>query len=132
MHEDGSSHAITEAIRVEVDSHFVPERSDPRTGRWFFAYRVRITNEGARTVQLLSRRWRIIDAHGQVEEVAGPGVVGEQPVLAPGEAFEYGSFCPLGTPFGSMEGSYEMVDDEGTTFHVAVARFTLSEPLEVN
>ena len=81
MYEDGSSHAITEDIRVEVDSHFVPERSDPRTGRWFFSYRVRITNEGTRTVQLLSRRWLIIDAHGQVEEITGPGVVGEQPVL---------------------------------------------------
>jgi len=132
MHDDGDAHAITEDIRVEVESHFVPERSDPHVGRWFFAYRVRITNESVRTVQLLSRRWRIIDAHGQVEEVTGPGVVGEQPVLAPGEAFEYGSFCPLGTPFGTMEGSYQMVDDGGVTFDVTVARFTLSQPLEVN
>jgi ApaG protein len=132
MHDDGSSHAITEDIRVEVESHFVPERSEPHAGRWFFAYRVRITNDGDRTVQLLSRRWLIIDAHGQIEEVTGPGVVGEQPVLAPGEAFEYGSFCPLSTPFGSMEGSYEMVDDDGVKFQVTVARFMLSEPLEVN
>lgn len=132
MHDDGSSHAITEDIRVEVESHFVPERSEPHSGRWFFAYRVRITNESVRTVQLLSRRWLIIDAHGQIEEVTGPGVVGEQPVLAPGEAFEYGSFCPLSTPFGSMEGSYEMVDDDGVKFQVTVARFMLSEPLEVN
>jgi ApaG protein len=132
MHDDGSSHAVTHDIRVEVDSHYVPERSDPRIGRWFFAYRIRITNQGARTVQLLSRRWVIIDARGGAEEVAGPGVVGEQPVLEPGETFEYTSFCPLPTPFGSMEGSYTMADDAGGEFEVAVARFTLSEPLKVN
>lgn len=132
MHNDNSSEAVTHEIRVHVQSHFVPERSDPRVGRWFFAYQIKITNEGLRTVQLLSRRWVIIDANGEVEEVTGPGVVGEQPVLAPGESFEYGSFCPLPTPFGTMEGSYRMTDDEQHVFEIEVARFTLSQPLAVN
>jgi ApaG protein len=128
----GSSQARTRGILVEVDSSFVPERSEPMRRMWFFAYRIRIANQGEETVQLVSRNWIITDAHGEVEEISGPGVVGEQPVLAPGEAFEYTSFCPLPTPFGSMRGSYQMVTREGEAFDIEIAPFELSQPLPVN
>ncbi len=95
---------------------------------WFFLYTVTITNQGASTVQLLDRHWIITDANGAVEEVRGPGVVGRQPVLRPGESFEYTSGCPLATPFGSMNGSYRMVDDTGESFEATIAPFALSEP----
>lgn len=126
------STATTRGVQVSVQSSFVPERSQPAAGRWFFAYRIRITNRGAVPVRLLNRHWVITDAHGEVEEVRGPGVVGEQPTLAPGESFEYTSFCPLQTPFGTMEGSYEMVTADGEHFRARIGRFTLSEPLAVN
>jgi ApaG protein len=128
----GSSQARTRGILVEVDSSFVPERSEPLRRMWFFAYRIRIANQGEEVVQLVSRHWIITDAHGEAEEVSGPGVVGEQPVLAPGEAFEYNSFCPLPTPFGSMRGSYQMVTPDGDAFDVEIAPFELSQPLPVN
>jgi ApaG protein len=128
----GSSQAETRGILVEVDSSFVPERSEPMRRMWFFAYRIRIANQGEEVVQLISRHWIITDAHGEVEEVSGPGVVGEQPVLAPGEAFEYTSFCPLPTPFGSMRGSYQLVTRDGETFDIEIAPFELSQPLPVN
>jgi len=128
----GSSQSRTRGILVKVDSSFVPERSEPMRRMWFFAYRIRIANEGEEAVQLVSRHWIITDAHGEVEEVSGPGVVGEQPVLAPGEAFEYTSFCPLPTPFGSMRGSYQMVTREGEAFDIEIAPFELSQPLPVN
>jgi ApaG protein len=117
---------------VEVESSFVPDRSDPMRSRWFFAYRIRIANQSDAVVQLVSRHWIITDAHGRVEEVKGPGVVGQQPVLEPGEAFEYTSFCPLATPFGTMRGSYQMTTQDGSTFNAEIAQFTLSEPLPVN
>lgn len=123
-----SSEAVTDGIRVEVESSYSPERSDPILQQWFFVYTVRISNEGDRTVQLLSRHWLIRDATGRVEEVRGPGVVGEQPVLAPGEAFEYTSGCPLGTPYGSMEGSYQLVVEGGGRVDADIARFELREP----
>jgi ApaG protein len=126
------STATTRGVKVTVRSNYVPERSQPAAGRWFFAYRIRITNRGAVPVRLLNRHWVITDAHGEVEEVRGPGVVGEQPTLAPGESFEYTSFCPLPTPFGTMEGSYEMVTADGERFWADIGRFTLSEPLAVN
>lgn len=126
------SEATTRDIRITVHSHYVPERSQPTQGRWFFSYRIRISNLGSVPVQLLNRHWVITDAHGQVEEVRGPGVIGEQPVMAPGESFEYTSFCPLATPFGTMEGSYEMVTEEGEHFWARVDQFTLSQPLAVN
>ena len=128
----GSSHARTRGILVEVDSTYVPERSEPLRRRWFFAYHIRITNQGDEVVQLISRHWVITDAHGEVEEVVGPGVVGEQPTLAPGEAFDYTSFCPLPTPFGTMRGSYQMVTRDGEAFEVEIASFELSQPLPVN
>ena len=126
------SQATTRNIQVTVNTSYVPERSQPAENRWFFAYRIRIANLGDNAVQLLNRHWVITDAYGHVEEVKGPGVVGEQPRLDPGEAFEYTSFCPLPTPFGTMEGSYEMETADGEVFHAEIARFTLSEPLAVN
>ena len=120
--------AVTRGIRVEVQPHFSPEHSDRSQGHWFFLYQVRITNESDGVAQLMSRHWIITDAYGQVEEVRGPGVVGERPRLQPGQAFEYTSGCPLGTPFGSMEGSYQMIDGEGTTFEVQIPPFSLREP----
>ena len=128
----GSSHARTRGILVEVESNYVPERSEPLRRRWFFAYHIRIANQSDEVVQLISRQWIITDAHGEVEEVVGPGVVGEQPTLAPGEAFDYTSFCPLPTPFGTMRGSYQMVTRDGEAFEVEIASFELSQPLPVN
>jgi ApaG protein len=126
------SEATTRGVRVNVRASYIPERSDPPVGRWFFAYRIKIANGSNETVQLLSRHWIITDANGTEEEVKGPGVVGEQPVLAPGEAFEYTSFCPLGTPFGTMHGTYQMLTQNGTQFDATIAPFSLSEPLAVN
>jgi ApaG protein len=126
------SDAITRGVRVRVESRYVPERSSPPQGYYFFAYRIQISNEGEETVQLVSRRWTITDAHGRVEHVAGPGVVGEQPVLAPGQAFEYTSFCPLPTPIGSMHGTYQMVTPSGFQFDAEIAAFSLAVPTALN
>ena len=122
------SEAITDGMRVKVEARYSPEHSNAGNNQWFFLYTIRISNEGAESCQLVSRHWIIRNAVGKVEEVRGPGVVGEQPVLEPGEAFVYTSGCPLDTPFGSMEGSYEMVTDSGTRFDAEVARFELREP----
>lgn len=120
--------ATTHGFRVEVDPRYSPQHSDRTQGQWFFLYTVRVTNESDRTAQLLSRHWVITDAYGEVEEVRGPGVVGEQPRLRPGQAFEYTSGCPLPTPFGTMEGSYQMVDESGERFDVTIPAFALREP----
>ncbi len=125
---DLSSEAVTRGVRVTVEPRFDPGRSSPAQGRWFFLYRVTIANEGAEVVQLLTRHWVITDGNGQIEEVRGPGVVGETPILAPGEAFEYTSGCPLPTDVGKMEGSYQMVTSEGEAFDVEIAPFTLCAP----
>jgi ApaG protein len=122
-----ASEAITRGVRVEVETRYSAEHSTPGQ-QWFFLYTITISNEGAEPVQLISRHWLISNATGQVEEVRGPGVVGEQPVIAPGEAFEYTSGCPLDTPFGAMEGRYEMVTDSGERFDAAIGRFELREP----
>ena len=127
-----TSEAVTDGIRVRVNSRYVPEHSDPDRGGWLFAYTVNIANEGQETVQLLSRRWIITDADGNVEEVEGPGVVGAQPVLEPGESFEYTSACPLRTAFGTMHGSYVMVRKGGERFDAEIAAFSLSTPYAVN
>ena len=126
------STATTRGVKVTMRSNYVPERSQPAAGRWFFAYRIRITNRGAVPVRLLNRHWVITDAHGEVEEVRGPGVVGEQPTLAPGESFEYTSFCPLSTPVGTMHWSYQMVPAEGEIFDAEIAPFSLAVPTAVN
>jgi ApaG protein len=132
LQECSTSEATTRGVTVAVKAFFVPEQSDPRAARWFFAYRIRITNTGADTVQLISRHWIITDAQGSVEQVRGPGVVGKQPTLAQGESFEYTSFCPLPTPFGFMEGWYHFHTDAGDTFDAKVQRFDLSTPMPVN
>jgi ApaG protein len=124
--------ATTHGITVQVDSEFSPSRSDPFSGRWFFTYRIRITNQGKQTVQLLHRAWTITNAEGQSDQVRGAGVVGEQPVLPPGYAFEYSSGCPLGTPFGSMRGTYEMTNEVGEHFEVEIPPFALRLPASMN
>jgi ApaG protein len=123
-----TSEAVTRDIRVSVQARYDPDRSNPQQSQWFFLYTVNIRNEGRNTVQLISRHWIITDAMGKVVEVKGPGVVGNQPKLAPGESFEYTSGCPLTTPFGSMHGTYQMVDQGGEEFDIQVAPFTLTEP----
>jgi ApaG protein len=127
-----SSEAVTQGIRVHVRSQYSPERSRPAHNEWFFLYTVTISNEGPEPVQLLTRRWTITDGTGKVEEVSGPGVVGQQPSLKPGESFEYTSGCPLTTPFGVMEGTYQMLAESGARFDAKVAPFTLSEPYTVH
>lgn len=127
-----SSEAITRGIRIRVRSLYVPERSQPEANSWFFVYNVVISNEGTETAQLISRHWIITDANGRVQEVKGPGVVGEQPTLAPGENYEYTSACPLPTPFGSMHGTYQMATPDGGSFDAEIAAFTLAEPRAVN
>lgn len=127
-----SSHAITQGVQVHVESELDADRSKPQDNEWFFLYTVTITNLGRRTVQLVSRHWVITDAYGRTDEVRGPGVIGEQPVLEPGEAFQYTSGCPLPTSFGSMHGTYRMVTEHGETFEAEIAPFTLSEPYTVH
>ena len=127
-----TSEAITRGIRVQVESRYAPEHSDPQKQQWFFYYTIQITNQGTDTVQLISRHWIITDANGEVEEVKGLGVVGKQPVLAPGQAFRYTSGCPLSTPFGSMKGTYQMVTADGGQFDLEIAAFTLSEPYTIH
>lgn len=126
------SEATTRGIRIQVHARYVPERSEPDQRQWFFVYHVRISNEGTETARLVSRHWMITDANGHVEEVKGPGVVGKQPLLAPGEAFEYTSFCPLPTSFGTMHGTYQMVTDSGETYDAKIAQFSLAEPHAIN
>ena len=120
--------AVTHTIRVTVRPDFSDEGSAPELGRYFWTYAVEIANQGARTVQLLSRRWLITDALGHVETVEGPGVVGEQPTLAPGQSFSYMSGCPLKTPSGTMEGAYQMIDETGARFEVEIPAFSLDSP----
>jgi ApaG protein len=122
----------TRGIRIQVKTFFVPERSSPEDGYYFFAYHVRISNEGDQTAQLVSRKWFIDGPQGEVGRVEGPGVVGEQPVLAPGGSFEYTSFCPLHSAFGSMHGSYRMVLPNGDSFEAEIAPFSLAAPTALN
>jgi ApaG protein len=119
------SEAVTNGIRVEVLSRHSPENSRPQQGEWVFEYTVRITNQGLETVQLVSRHWIITDGAEHTEVVKGPGVVGEQPVLAPGESFKYSSWCPLKTPSGLMHGTYQMVGADGKQFDIEIAPFGL-------
>ena len=127
-----SSRATTRGIEITVHSRYVPERSEPDQQQWFFAYTVNIRNGSTETVQLMSRHWIITDGDGEIEEVRGPGVVGEQPILAPGESFEYTSACPLATPFGTMHGTYRMSVRGGEDFDAEIAAFTLAEPHAVH
>ena len=126
------SEAISDGIRVSVSTKYVPDQSSPTSRRYVFAYTVRIKNEGAETAQLKSRHWIITDGGGKIEHVKGPGVVGEQPVLRPGEHFEYTSGCVLETPRGQMHGTYRMVRPDGRTFEAMIAPFDLALPYSLN
>jgi ApaG protein len=126
------SDTTTRGIRIQVESIYVEERSDPQESYFFFAYHVVISNVGHETAQLMSREWIITDSDGNVERVEGDGVVGEQPLLAPGQVFEYTSFCPLRTSMGSMQGSYLMRPAGGESFRAEIAPFTLAVPGVVN
>jgi ApaG protein len=126
-----SSEATTRSIQVRVQSQYDPDRSRPQQSQWFFLYTVTITNLGKETVQLISRHWIITDGMGKVVEVRGPGVIGNQPVMAPGQSFEYTSGCPLTTPFGSMHGTYQMITQDGEEFDIEIAPFILTEPYSV-
>lgn len=118
----------TEGIVVQVTPVYLPEQSEPDDGRHVWAYQVRLINSGADTVQLVTRRWRITDGNGQVHEVIGDGVVGDQPVLKPGETYEYSSGTPLGTPSGFMTGIFQMIDTSGRRFAIRVPAFSLDRP----
>ncbi len=124
--------AITHGIRVSVESQYVADQSSPRARRYVFAYTVRIQNEGTEPARLRSRHWIITDGDGRVEEVRGPGVVGQQPFLRPGEHFEYTSGCVLQTPRGQMHGTYQMVREGGETFDANIAPFDLMLPHSLN
>ena len=126
------SDTTTRGIRIQIQSLYMPERSSPKDPLYLFEYHVRITNVGSETAQLVSREWIITNADGEVERVKGPGVVGEQPVLAPGTSFEYRSFCPLKTTVGSMHGSYQMVTPGGDHFDALISPFTLAVPNALN
>jgi ApaG protein len=126
------SEAVTNNIRVEVMSQYSAENSRPLQDVWVFEYTVRITNQGTETVQLLTRHWIIVDALDHMEEVKGPGVIGEQPVLAPGESFKYSSWCPLKTPTGMMRGTYQMARAGGSQFDIEIAPFALKARYRVN
>jgi ApaG protein len=118
----------TRSIKVTVKPIYLEDQSSPGDNHYVWAYQVRIENNGGETVQLLRRYWRITDALGRVQEVRGPGVVGEQPVLEPGESFEYTSGTPLATPSGIMVGRYEMETRGGESFEVAIPAFSLDSP----
>ena len=120
--------AVTRSIRVRVETEFAPGRSNPQQNRWYFLYTVQLRNEGRETVKLISRHWIITDAMGEVKEVRGSGIIGKQPVLEPGESFEYTSGCELTTPFGTMRGTYQMVSGGQDPFDIEIPMFTLTEP----
>jgi ApaG protein len=126
------SDTTTRGIRIQIRSEYLADRSSPRDDQYLFQYHVRISNVGKETSQLVSREWIITTADGEVERIKGPGVIGEQPTLAPGGAFEYTSFCALKTSVGSMQGSYQMVTPTGERFDAIIAPFTLAVPNALN
>ncbi len=120
--------AITRGIRIRVEPQYMEEQSSPDEGHFVWSYEVEISNDSKETVQLKTRAWRITDGWGRTEEVRGPGVVGQTPVIPPGGTFSYTSGCPLKTPQGIMVGSYQMEDEEGRLFDVAIPAFSLDSP----
>lgn len=122
---------VTRDIRVAVEPSFLDDQSEPEEGRYIWAYRVTIENNGDKPVQVLSRFWRITDARGRVREVRGSGVIGEQPVIAPGRSYEYTSGAPLETPSGFMTGTYRVRVDSGESFDIGIPMFALESPYEV-
>jgi ApaG protein len=126
------STATTEGFRISVSTQYVANQSAPQSKRYVFAYTIRIENSGSVTAQLKSRHWIITDGNGKVEEVRGPGVIGQQPLLRPGEHFEYTSGCVLETPRGTMRGTYQMKCPDGRAFDAAIAPFDLTLPYSLN
>jgi ApaG protein len=124
--------ATTDGVTVRVSVSYLPEQSEPERGRWFWAYHIRLENEGDESVQLLTRHWVITDGRGARHAVEGEGVVGEQPVIEPGASFDYVSGCPLATPSGAMHGNYRMVREDGAIFDVEIPRFSLFAPAVLN
>ena len=117
--------ALTRGIRVAVSPAYLAEQSEPAARRFLFGYRIRVTNEGEVGARLVSRSWMVVNSHGQREDVEGEGVVGQQPHLRPGQSFEYSSYCPLNTAWGTMEGTFRMERDDGEGFEAAISRFYL-------
>lgn len=132
MQNSTNSESVTEGIKIEVSPEFVPEQSDPDENKYTFAYQITITNTGDRWAKLSSRHWIIIDSDGNREDVQGSGVVGYTPELPPGESFEYTSFCTINTNWGTMEGSFQMLREDGSQFDAAIKRFFLVYPALVN
>src|SRR4029079_3916517 len=122
--------AVTREIEVTVTPRFASERPSPGNGYFFWTYTINISNRGGEIVQLKTRHWRITDANGKEQEVKGPGVVGEEPVVKPGEAFEYTSGVPLPTPSGFMRGSYGMITPAGDSFDIEIPAFSLDAPAD--
>ncbi|MGQ0626562.1 MAG: Co2+/Mg2+ efflux protein ApaG [Phycisphaerales bacterium] len=122
------STCVTDGWQVDVTPSYLPDQSDPEARRWVFRYRIRISNQSASKARLLARHWVIVNAKGDLDEVRGDGVVGEQPEVPPGESYVYASMCPLDTPWGTMEGAYRMRGEDGTAFEIKVARFYLVGP----
>lgn len=120
--------ATTSGIKVEVEPFFIPEQSSADERRWVFGYKVTIANGGSQPVQLKSRHWKIVDALGRIQEVRGDGVIGEQPLIEPGDAFEYASGAPLPTSSGTMHGTYQMIGADGMWFDVEIPMFSLDAP----
>jgi ApaG protein len=121
--------AVTGDVTVRVAVSFLAEQSAPDQGRWFWSYHVRIENHGSATVQLLARHWQIVDGRGNVHEVRGQGVVGDMPVIGPGDSYDYVSGCPLDTAAGAMSGHYHLVDEAGEPFEVEIPEFALLSPV---
>jgi len=124
--KDFGSETVTSGVRIRVRPEYLPDHSDPAKSQFVFGYRVRVINEGESPVRLVARRWSIVDAEGEERVVEGDGVIGQQPIIPPGEAFSYASYCPLGTPWGTMEGRYRMEPASGgEAFDAVIARFFL-------
>ena len=126
------SKSISHNFLVNAISRYIPEQSSKEVPVFFFAYWITIKNQGTAPAQLLNRYWQITDADGRVHEVKGEGVVGEQPLISPGQSFEYNSFCPLPTEFGFMQGYYEMKREDKTTFQIKIPQFHLAAPNSAN
>ena len=126
------SDTLTRGVRILVQPQYVADQSNPAESQYLFAYHITIRNEGSETVQLISRHWVITDGEGKTEEVRGPGVVGYQPVLQPGEQFQYTSGCPLATPVGTMHGEFNMVTSDGEKFDANIHAFRLAVPSVLN
>lgn len=128
MEDQASYLAITRGIAVRVEPAYLEAQSSPGSSQYVWAYRVTIENQGLETVQLLSRHWMITNSRGDLNEVKGPGVVGEQPVLQPGESYQYSSGAPLNTPWGMMGGAYQMRSESGEIFDIEIPTFSLDSP----